>query len=73
MISHGHPIDELDPAYQASAAQWCIISATQARCCPDVNYGGVIKALIEGGMEGLTKLYPTGHSAIDVILVEARN
>ena len=35
-----------------------------------VDYRGVIKALIEAGMEDLTKLYHTGHSAIDTILVE---
>jgi hypothetical protein len=37
-----------------------------------VDYRGVIKALIEAGMEDLTKLYPTGHSAIGAILVEPR-
>ena len=71
LISHGHPIDELDPVHHASAAKWAIISATQARCYPDVNYGGVIKALMEAGMQDLTQLYPTGHPDIDVILEEA--
>ena len=37
LISHGHSINELDPVYQALVAQWCIISATQARCYPGVG------------------------------------
>ena len=70
LISYGHPIDDVDPVHQASVAKWAIISATQARRYPDVDYGGVIEALIEAGIQGLTSFYPTGHSAIDAVLKE---
>lgn len=68
LLEHGHPIDLIDPQHGASAAGYAIHSATQARCYPNVDYGGVIDALIKAGLNECLSQYPVGHEAIDAVL-----
>ena len=68
LLEHGHPADLIDPQYDASAVGYAIHSATEARCYPDVDYGGVVDALIKAGLDDCLSQYPVGHEAIDVVL-----
>jgi ankyrin repeat protein len=68
LLEHGHPADMIDPAYNSSAAGYAIHSAVEARQYQDVDYGGVIDALIEAGLDGCLSEYPVGHEAIDAVM-----
>ena len=68
LIAAGHPIDPIDPQFKASAANYAIHSATEARKYDEVDYGGVLDALIEAGLDSCLACYPTGHAAIDAVL-----
>ena len=68
LIEHGHPVDMIDPAYNSSAAGYAIYSATEARQYTDVDYGGVIDALIGAGLDDCLSEYPVGHDSIDAVM-----
>ena len=68
LLEHGHPADLIDPQHDASAVGYAIHSATEARCYPDVDYGGVVDALIKAGLDGCLADYPVGHEEIDAVL-----
>ena len=68
LLEHGHPVDLIDPQYDASAAGYAIHSATVARRYPNVDYGGVVDALIKAGLDDCLSQYPVGHEAIDAVL-----
>lgn len=68
LLEHGHPVDMVDPAYGSSATGYAIHSATEARRYEDVDYGGVVDALIGAGLDGCLSEYPVGHEAIDAVM-----
>ncbi len=68
LIEHGHPIDLIDPKFDASAAGYAIHSATEARRYPDADYAGVVDALIHAGLDSCLSSYPVNHDAIDSVL-----
>jgi len=68
LLDHGHPVGMIDPEYKSSASGYAIHSATEARCYPDVDYGGVIDALIGAGLDACLSEYPVGHDAIDAVM-----
>ena len=69
LLDHAHPTDLVDPKYNnATAVGYAIHSATEARCYPDVDYGGVVDALIRAGLDECLSHYPVGHAGIDVVL-----
>ncbi len=68
LIEHGHPVDMIDPTYNSSAADYAIHSATEARRYEDVDYGGVIDALIGAGLDDCLSEYPVGHDSIDAVM-----
>lgn len=75
LIERGHPVDLVDPNYDSSAMGYAIHSATEARCNPDVDYVGVVEALLEAGLDDGLSRYPVGHEGIDEVFkkhLEAR-
>lgn len=68
LLAHGHPSDMIDPTHNSSAAGYAIHSATEARKYPDVDYGGVVDALIRAGLDDCLSQYPVGHEAIDAVM-----
>ncbi|MEO2003523.1 MAG: ankyrin repeat domain-containing protein [Candidatus Poribacteria bacterium] len=68
LLEHGHPVDMIDPAYGSSATGYAIHSAVEARKYPDVDYGGVIDALVGAGLDDCLSEYPVGHEAIDAVM-----
>ncbi len=68
LLEHGHPADLVDPQYDASAVGYAIHSATEARCYSDVDYAGVVDALIKAGLNDCLSQYPVHHEAIDAVL-----
>ncbi|MBT5532883.1 hypothetical protein HOK31_07455 [Candidatus Poribacteria bacterium] len=68
LLQHGHPADMIDPAYNSSAAGYAIHSAVEARKYEDADYGGVIDALIQAGLDDCLSGYPVGHEAIDAVM-----
>ena len=58
----------IDPAHDASATGYAIHSTTVACCYPDVDYAGVIDALIEAGLDDCLSRYPVGHAAINAAM-----
>ena len=73
LLEHGHDPDLIDPEYNSSAVGYAIHSATEARRYPDVDYGGVVDALIGAGLDGCLAHYPVGHADIDPVLSRHRN
>ncbi len=68
LLEHGHPVDLIDPEHNSSATGYAIYSATVARQYPDVDYGGVVDALVGAGLDACLSEYPVGHEAIDSVL-----
>ena len=68
LLEHGHPPDLIDPQYDSSAVGYAIHSATVARRYQDVDYGGVVDALIKAGLDGCISQYPVEHEAIDAVM-----
>ena len=68
LLEYGHPADMIDPNYDSSAVGYAIHSATEARCYEGVDYGGVVDALIEAGLDKCLAHHPVGHADIDAVL-----
>jgi ankyrin repeat protein len=75
LLEYGHPIDLIDPAFDATAAGYAIHSATVARKYrgEGIDYAGVIDALIEAGLDSCLSSYPTGHDEIDAVMARHLN
>ncbi len=75
LAAHPDLVDEFDDENQMLLAKTCweTNNDTEARRYPDVDYGGVVDALIGAGLDGCLAHYPVGHADIDPVLRRHRN
>ncbi|MBI1787405.1 MAG: ankyrin repeat domain-containing protein [Acidobacteria bacterium] len=68
LIERGHPVDLVDPSYQATPLGFAIYDCTVEKRHPEGAFGRVVKSLIEAGSPWEALAYPTGDTGIDEVL-----
>jgi hypothetical protein len=68
LITHGHPVDIRDPAYDATPLGYALYACLVEKRHPEGEFARVVKALLEAGspLQGVN--YPTGDAAVDEVL-----
>ncbi len=68
LIERGHPVDLVDPGYNATPLGYAIHDCTIEKRHPEGDFGRVVKSLIEAGSPWNASDYPTGDARIDAVL-----
>jgi hypothetical protein len=68
LIERGHPVDLVDPGYQATPLGFAIYDCTVEKRHPEGDFGRVVKSLIDAGSPWDPLVYPTGDVRIDEVL-----
>jgi ankyrin repeat protein len=71
LIERGHPVDIVDPRYQATPLGYAIHDCTIEKRHPEGEFGRVVKSLIDAGSPWDRQQYPTGDARIDDVLKQA--
>ena len=70
LIERGHPVDLVDPRYQATPLGYAIYDCTVEKRHPEGDFGRVAKSLLDAGASWHNLEYPTGDARIDDVLRE---
>jgi len=68
LIARGHPVDLVDPTYNATPLGFAIYDCTVEKRHPEGEFGRVVKSLIDAGSPWDAAMYPTGDARIDEAL-----
>lgn len=67
LIQHGHPLNDPDPRYNATPADWALHSCLTEKRHPEGDFAGVMAVLLAAGARPAHHKYPSGNSAIDQV------
>lgn len=68
LLERGHPVDLVDPRYQATALDYALHDCLVERRHPEGEFGRVVSALIQAGSPWNALDYPTGEAQLDEVL-----
>jgi ankyrin repeat protein len=68
LIARGHPVELVDPGYQATALGYAIHDCTVEKRHPEGEFGRVVKSLLDAGSPWDALDFPTGDAQIDDVL-----
>lgn len=68
LITRGHPVDLVDPRYNATPLGFAIYDCTVEKRHPEGDFGRVVKSLIAAGSPWDNIKYPTGDAQVDEAL-----
>ena len=68
LIARGHPVDLVDPTYNATPLGFAIYDCTVEKRHPEGEFGRVVKSLLDAGSPWDAAIYPTGDARIDEVL-----
>jgi ankyrin repeat protein len=68
LISRGHPVDLVDPRYNATPLGYAIHDCLVEKRHPEGDFARVIELLLEAGSPWDPSVYPTGDVRIDKVL-----
>jgi ankyrin repeat protein len=68
LISRGHPVDLVDPRYNATPLGYAIHDCIVEKRHPDGDFTHVVESLLKAGSPWPSSLYPTGDPAVDEVL-----
>jgi hypothetical protein len=68
LISRGHPVDIVDPRYEATPLEYALHDCLVEKRHPEGEFARVVKLLLEAGSPLKGVEYPTGNAAVDEVL-----
>jgi len=68
LISRGHPVDIVDPTYDATPLGYAIHDCTVEKRHPEGDFARVAELLLRAGSPWKREIYPTGHAGVDAVL-----
>jgi ankyrin repeat protein len=68
LISRGHPVDLVDPRFNATPLGYAIHDCTVEKRHPEGEFARVVESLLKAGAEWKRSSYPTGDERIDEVL-----
>jgi ankyrin repeat protein len=68
LISRGHPVDLVDPRYNATPLGWAIHDCVVEKRHPEGDFAHVVESLLTAGSPVDLSNYPTGNEQIDEVL-----
>jgi ankyrin repeat protein len=68
LIARGHPVDLVDPTYNATPLGFAIYDCTVEKRHPEGEFGRVVKSLIDAGSPWDASIYPSGDARVDAVL-----
>ncbi len=68
LISRGHPVDLVDPRYNATPLGYAIHDCIVAKRHPEGDFAHVVESLLTAGSPWERSIYPTGDPQIDEVL-----
>jgi ankyrin repeat protein len=68
LIERGHPVDLVDPTYNATPLGFAIYDCTVEKRHPEGEFGRVAESLIEAGSPWDALVYPSGDERIDMVI-----
>jgi len=68
LISRGHPVDLVDPAYNATPLGYAIHDCIVEKRHPEGNFAHVVESLLNAGSPFDTSIYPAGDQRVDDVL-----
>jgi ankyrin repeat protein len=67
LISRGHPVDLIDPRYNATPLGWAIHDCIVEKRHPEGDFASVVESLLKAGSPWDPSMYPTGDQRIDEV------
>jgi len=67
LIERGHPVDLVDPTYNATPLGFAIYDCTVEKRHPEGEFGRVVRSLLQAGSPWDPKVYPTGDAQVDEV------
>jgi ankyrin repeat protein len=68
LIARGHPVDQVDPRYDATPLGYAIHDCVVAKRHPEGDFAHVVESLLKAGCPWQPSLYPTGDQRVDEVL-----
>jgi ankyrin repeat protein len=68
LISRGHPVDLVDPRFEATPLGYALHDCLVEKRHPEGNFVRVIELLLQAGSPWKRSIYPTGNQQIDEVL-----
>ena len=65
LISRGHPVDLVDPRYDATPLGYAIYDCTVEKRHPEGDFAHVVESLLKAGSPWSPSMYPTGDQRVD--------
>lgn len=72
LLSRGHPVDLVDPKYQATALDYAIHDCVREKRHPEGEFARVAESLLKAGCSYYAASYPTGNAELDAVLARYR-
>jgi ankyrin repeat protein len=72
LISRGHPVDIVDPGYNATPLGYAIHDCLVEKRHPEGNFARVVESLLKAGSPWDPSIYPTGDQSLDEVLSRFR-
>ena len=67
LIRKGHPLNDRDPNYRGTPADWALHSCLVEKRHPDGDFAGVLALLFAAGGRPANCKFPSGDPAIDAV------
>ena len=68
LISRGHPVDLVDPTYNATPLGFAIHDCIEEKRHPEGDFAHVVESLLKAGSPWNPSIYPTGDQNVDEVL-----
>jgi ankyrin repeat protein len=72
LISRGHPVDLIDPRYDATPLGYAIHDCVVEKRHPEGNFARVVELLLKAGSPWQPSMYPTGDQRLDEVMSRFR-
>jgi ankyrin repeat protein len=72
LISRGHPVDIIDPRYNATPLGYAIHDCVVEKRHPEGDFARVVELLLKAGSPWQLSMYPTGDQRIDEVISRFR-
>lgn len=72
LLERGHPVDLIDPKYQATALDYAIHDCVREKRHPEGAFARVAELLLQAGCAYHSSSYPTGDERLDAVLERYR-
>ena len=72
LIARGHPVDIVDPRFNATPLGYAIYDCTVEKRHPEGDFAHVVESLLRAGSPWNPSIYPTGDPQIDGVLSRFR-